>query len=87
MDAYDEMRKGLCPNKCGELNFIGKPISTFQVLPSELIDIIIEYQERNPIEAEYLEQIITNTHIIAICAKCGFCLQTTGDPSSTGRET
>lgn len=82
MNEFDLMRTAKCPNKCGDLTVLKKPINTFQVLPMELIDIIIEYQEHNPDEAKELEQIITQTNIVSLCMECGFILQSTGSPSS-----
>ena len=87
MSSSDLMRKGLCPNECGPLTIIKKPPNTIQILPMELFEILIEYQERNPQEAAELEQIMNETFLVGICPECGFCLQTTGAPTSDEKQT
>ena len=68
MGNFDKILKGLCPNDCGELTKIKKPIPIWQLLPMEALEGVGEYLT----EQAYEE--FENTSLTFLCSECGFAL-------------
>lgn len=61
------MSDRVCPNKCGKLTILMKPISILYVTPVELLE---EFYEGHDTPEDLFG------YIIAVCDKCGFFLGT-----------
>jgi len=60
--SLDLLKKGVCPNECGDLVFI-KPHEILYLIPESLFDYI-------PVDAKDDHY----GYIVAVCPKCGFIL-------------
>ena len=68
MSSFDKINKGECPNDCGPLTVLKKPISKLLLISEDLCDL------------GGLEGIETPMdmfgHILGVCPECGFIVGT-----------
>lgn len=67
MGIYEKLEQGLCPNECGKIQKLEKPIAILYVVPPDLLELLYEGHDTP-------ENIFG--HILAHCDKCGFNLTT-----------
>lgn len=68
MNYFDKVKKGQCPNDCGDLTILKKPISKLYLIPEDLCDL-------GELEgAETPEDMFG--YIVAVCSECGYILGT-----------
>lgn len=63
-----------CPNKCGDLVMLDQRPNMFCVLPPSIIEIFIEFQDRDPEQAAEIEEELNHSFLSGVCKTCGFIL-------------
>ena len=66
MSSFEKMRNGLCPNDCGPLTILKRPIPKLHLVPEDLCD---------PLEGVETPEDMFG-YITAICPECSFILGT-----------
>ena len=64
----------ICPNKCGDLVMLDERPNMFHLMPPEIIEIFIMYQDSHPEEAAEVEEELTHSFLAGVCKTCGFVL-------------
>lgn len=62
-----DLRK--CPNKCGPLNILKKPMAILYLLPEDVLDMC-------DLEGTHTPENMFG-HLLGVCGECGFTLLTT----------
>lgn len=68
MSDFDLIEKGLCPNGCGSLTILKKPISKLLLIPEDLCDLGQLEGTETPMDMF--------GYVTAVCSECGFVLST-----------
>lgn len=68
MNSFEKIRNGNCPNDCGPLTILKKPIAKLYLIPEDLCDL-------GKLEGTETPEDMFG-YITAICSECGFLLGT-----------